>query len=125
MEPGSEGKNYPESLGNTFAVATMAGKDEASKQKSELWAHADAQSRSAEDLTNTDNTGLMTGLTTPVHGRNVGNDIHNEDQVSPQSVADADADLSPAQQPKEGRKELAPREIKFRYRRLDTAIAVV
>ena len=25
-------------------------------------------------------------------------------------------------QPKEGRKELAPREIKFRYRRLDTAI---
>jgi hypothetical protein len=26
-------------------------------------------------------------------------------------------------QPKEGRKELAPREIKFRYRRLDTAIA--
>jgi hypothetical protein len=98
MEPGSEGKNYPESLGNTFAVATMAGKDEASKQKSELWAHADAQSRSAEDLTNTDNTGLMTGLTTPVHGRNVGNDIHNEDQVSPQSVADADADLSLAQQ---------------------------
>ena len=34
MEPGSEGENYPESLGNTFAVATMAGKDEASKQKS-------------------------------------------------------------------------------------------
>ena len=28
-------ENYPESLGNTFAVATMAGKDEASKQKSE------------------------------------------------------------------------------------------
>ena len=35
MEPGSEGENYPESLGNTFAVATMAGKDEASKQKSD------------------------------------------------------------------------------------------
>ena len=35
MEPGPEGGNYPESLGNTFAVATMAGKDEASKQKSE------------------------------------------------------------------------------------------
>ena len=48
MEPGSEGGNYPESLGNTFAVATMAGKDEASKQKSELWAHADGSTKFAK-----------------------------------------------------------------------------
>ena len=82
---GSEGENYPESLGNTFAVATMAGKDEASKQKSELWAaDADAQSRrTAEDLT-------ITELTTPVPGRNaqqnLGNDIHTDFQLGPTQV---------------------------------------
>ena len=98
MDPGSGDLGeivYSGLPGNTVGMATMVDMSEASKQKSELWAHADAQSRSAEDLTNTDNTGLMTGLTTPVHGRNVGNDIHNEDQESPQSVAAAA--LSPVQ----------------------------
>ena len=65
----------------------MVDMSEASKQKSELWAaDADAQSRTAEDLT-------ITELTTPVPGRtaqqNLGNDIHNEDNDSPNSVAAA------------------------------------
>ena len=65
----------------------MMAMDEASKPKSELWAaNADAQSRTAEDLT-------ITELTTPVPGRtaqqNLGNDIHNEDNDSPNSVAAA------------------------------------
>ena len=96
MDPGSGdmgGIDYSGLPGNTFGVATMVDMDEASKPKSELWAaNADAQSRTAEDLT-------TTGLTTPVPGRNaqqnLGNDIHNEDQESPQSVAAAA--LSPVQ----------------------------
>ena len=79
MDPGSGDLGeivYSGLPGNTVGMATMVDMSEASKQKSELWAaDADAQSRTAEDLT-------ITELTTPVRGRNaqqnLGNDIHNE-----------------------------------------------
>ena len=89
MDPGSGDRReivYSGLPGNTVGMATMVDTSEASKQKSELWAaDADAQSRTAEDLTTTE-------LTTPVPGRNpqqnLGNDINYEDNDSPKSVAE-------------------------------------
>ena len=66
MDPGSGDLGeivYSGLPGNTVGMATMVDMSEASKPKSELWAaDADAQSRTAEDLT-------ITELTTPVPGR--------------------------------------------------------
>ena len=87
MDPGSGDLgeiDYSGLPGNTVGMATMVDMSEASKQKSELWAaDADAQSRTAEDLTTTE-------LTTPVPERNaqqnLGNDIHTDFQLSPTQV---------------------------------------